>query len=152
MANQPMFSGTMAWASNFYTQDGGFYVPALQAHSASGEHGFNALKTLDPFERGHVLAADSPRDSKARGRKVTLRPGWDAGVRVAAMAHVLKHKFADPTMASLLLSTKHQMLVETNHWHDQFWGDCYCPRHANTAGTNMLGQLLMALRSQKQGL
>lgn len=61
---------------------------------------------------------------------------------------MLRLKFAPhTTMAQMLVSTGDIRLVETNVWHDQFWGDCTCPRHSAIPGTNMLGELLMALRS-----
>lgn len=147
----PMFSGKLAWASNFDTTTP-FWVPALNFHAASGEHGFNALKTTDAGEQARVLAAPTPKGSKAIGRRVTLRPGWDTGVRVAAMSHVLKAKFSVPQLEQNLLATGELLLVETNYWHDQFWGDCTCAKHVGIPGTNMLGQLLMAIRAAKRGL
>ncbi len=98
--------------------------------------------------RQHVLEAPTPGESKRRGRRVTLRPDWDTGGRVLAMQQVLRAKFAPDTALSAELAATGQLrLVETNHWHDQFWGDCTCPRHADLPGTNMLGELLMAIRS-----
>lgn len=141
-----MFRGDLAFLSNYHPEP--FYVPRLGAIAGSGEHAFNALKTLDPAERAHVLAAPTPGESKRRGRRVTLRPDWDTGARVLAMQTVLRAKFAPHTpSAQKLVATGDLRLVETNHWHDQFWGDCTCPRHADLPGTNMLGELLMALRS-----
>lgn len=148
----PSFSGPMAWASNFDTKAGSFWVPALQADADSGEHGFNALKTLIKAEQAKVLGAASPGAAKKAGRRVSLRPDWDGGVRVAAMSHVLRAKFSLPMMEQNLLATGSQILVETNYWHDQFWGDCYCAKHAHVPGKNMLGELLMAIRAQKRGL
>lgn len=149
MPDTPMFTGALQFLSNFDTTP--FVVRQLGVQPvASGEHAFNALKTLDPAQRAHVLAAASPGAAKKRGRAVTLRPDWDTGARVLAMQQVLQAKFAPSTeLARRLVSTNDELLVETNYWHDQFWGDCHCPRHAQIAGTNMLGQLLMAIRCHR---
>lgn len=141
---EPMFRGPLWPLSNFYTDP--FYLPELDAVVASAEHGFNALKTSYPREQRQVLAAATPKAAKAAGRAVTLRPGWDTGARVWAMRRVLGGKFTVPATAQVLLGTGDLRLVETNTWHDQFWGDCLCPRHAPVPGANMLGELLMDLR------
>lgn len=49
----------------------------------TGEHAFNAAKTVDPAERAAVLAAPSPGEAKRVGCRVTLRPGWDEHIRYA---------------------------------------------------------------------
>lgn len=144
----PMLSGDLAFCSNF--DPAPFYVPALGQEAASGEHAFNALKTTDARQRAHVLAAPSASEAKRRGRRVDLRPGWDTGVRVQAMQRVLVAKFDLPDLEARLVATGDLMLVETNHWCDQVWGDCFCPRHRETPGANLLGQLLMAVRARRQ--
>ena len=141
---QPMFSGSLAFASNFYEMP--FYVPELGLYAASGEHAFNAMKTTDPDQLRAVLDAPTPKASKAIGRKVTLRPGWDTGMRVLAMQRIVDAKFTRTNIGGLLTATGDLVLVETNFWHDQFWGDCTCERHADAPGRNMLGELLMAQR------
>ncbi|QWF85731.1 hypothetical protein HUW46_09211 [Amycolatopsis sp. CA-230715] len=144
-----MFQGDLAFLSNFDTVP--FFVPELGVEVPSGEHAFNALKTLDPVERQSVLDAPTPGKSKRLGRRVTLRPEWNAGVRVWAMQRVLRAKFAVPALASRLDATDDLALLETNQWHDQFWGVCLCPRHLPVPGTNMLGELLMAIRANQRG-
>ncbi|MFS0885278.1 NADAR family protein [Aeromicrobium sp. 179-A 4D2 NHS] len=148
-ATKPMFTGELGFLSNFDTTP--FDMPLLGGVVKSGEHAFNALKTLDPTQRAHVLAAQSPRDAKARGRRVTLRPGWDDGYRVRAMQDTLVAKFKHPDLAAKLIATGDLHLVEFNHWHDRFWGECTCPKHVGQQGVNMLGELLMALRARLLG-
>lgn len=114
----PMFSGQLSFASNFDPTP--FFMPQFGVEVASGEHGFNALKTLDPIERLQVLQAGTPAQSKYVGRRVTLRPDWDTGARVWAMRQVLAAKFTVPGLAARLDATGYLPLVETNHWHDQF--------------------------------
>lgn len=45
-----------------------------------------------------------------------------------------------------MVNTKDAILIEDNHWHDNFWGDCHCPKCEHIKGVNMLGQLTMAKR------
>ena len=45
-----------------------------------------------------------------------------------------------------LLATRGALLVEGNTWHDQTWGSCVCPQHAEVPGDNALGVILMTLR------
>jgi ribA/ribD-fused uncharacterized protein len=142
----PMFRDRLGFLSNFHPAP--FFMPLLGAEAASGEHAFNALKTLDPAERAAVLNAGTPGQSKRLGRRVTLRPDWDTGARVWAMQQVLVAKFAVPELTARLNATGDLKLVESNHWHDQFWGSCFCPSHARVPGQNMLGELLMALRTR----
>ena len=143
----PMFAGRLGFLSNFDTT--AFWMPELDSMVDSGEHAFNALKTIEPRSRRQVLSQLTPSKAKMVGRRVPLRAGWDTGVRVRAMQTVLLAKFADPDLHQRLLDTDEQLLVETNTWHDNFWGDCRCGRSACAdRGVNMLGELLMALRAK----
>lgn len=115
----------------------------------TGEHAFNAAKTLDPAERAAILAAPTPGEAKRIGRRVTLRPGWDERIRYAAMRAVLEAKFAPgSSAAAVLLATGPSTLVEGNTWHDQHWGDCRCGRAScKRPGDNHLGRMLMERRT-----
>lgn len=146
------FRGEYFFLSNFYEHE--FSLPRLgQDLVKSGEHAFNALKTQDMETRAAILSAPTPGVAKKLGRRAPLRPGWDTGVRVTAMMIVLQAKFnwAPQTkdLAELLVRTGDVVLVETNTWHDNFWGDCSCGRYGcyDTPGKNMLGELLMSRRS-----
>jgi ribA/ribD-fused uncharacterized protein len=145
---EPMFSGKLASLSNFHQFP--FFVYDLKRRVPTAEHAFNALKTLDGEERDWVLAASTPGEAKKRGRAVTLRPGWDTGQRVNTMQKILSYKFSNLDMWEDLWLTGDLKLVETNGWHDQFWGDCYCPKHKDIPGTNMLGELLMSIRESRR--
>lgn len=148
-----MFSGPLRALSNFDTTP--FYVPSLGITVKSNEHLFNAYKFLDPKFRQFVLDAPTPGEAKRRGGPRgggQLRPGWDEGVRVRAMQTGLLAKFAVPELWDVLARTGTMRLVETNRWHDGFWGDCVghgrtpCKPECALPGKNMLGELLMALR------
>jgi ribA/ribD-fused uncharacterized protein len=114
----------------------------------SGEHAFNADKTLDAAASEQVRTAATPAIAKQLGRRVPLRDGWDATVRFDVMRAVLEAKFADPDLRAQLLATGTALLVESTTSHDQEWGQCTCKTHRPWPGANHMGRQLMALRSR----
>lgn len=142
------FRGRWAFLSNFFpsvlTWEGITYP--------SGEHAFNAGKTVIRGERIAVANAVSPLIAKRLGRRViTLRPEWDTRHRYDVMAAVLRAKFTcHPLRVEALLSTGDHYLIEGNTWHDQHWGDCNCGLRIKCAapGQNHLGRMLMELRAE----
>jgi predicted NAD-dependent protein-ADP-ribosyltransferase YbiA (DUF1768 family) len=65
------------------------------------------------------------------------------------MLHLLRAKFISiPEHAEKLLATGNATLIEGNHWHDQYWGDCTCAKHRDVPGMNILGKLLMQVREE----
>lgn len=84
-----------------------------------------------------MLAASLGRD-----RKQKLRRDWES-VKVAIMKRALLAKFTQhQELKDMLLATKDAKLVEHIE-HDNYWGD-----GGDGKGKNMLGKLLMALRSE----
>ena len=47
-----------------------------------------------------------------------------------------------------LLATGDAYIVEGNHWHDNFWGNCSCSRCDRLVGQNHLGKILMLIRKR----
>lgn len=131
------FSGQYKCFSNFY----------YHCH-LTNEHLFQAEKTLLPQSRALILSAPSPRDAKRLGRNVVLRPNWD-NLRDEVMYMLLGVKFSTQfsDIRLILYRTGDALLIEGNRHCDQHWGDCRCPKHKDLPGENMLGQLLMRLRS-----
>lgn len=152
----PMFSGKMRWASNLF-MEAPYYSRHWDRIVPSVEHDFNARKPVEVEAAERILAAADGAEAKRLGNSrtaFTLRPGWDSGGRVRAMQDALVGKFAVPEMAERLVATGTLHLVETNYWHDNFWGDCFggmdrCKPACARPGVNMLGELLMALRAKK---
>lgn len=67
------------------------------------------------------------------------------------MEEILRMKFTQNTkLRKRLLATRNERLVEGNTWHDNFWGECYCPHCENKVGLNHLGKLLMEIRTLRQ--
>jgi len=128
------FQGQYRWLSNFHLTP---VVYEGQVYPSS-ENAYQAAKTLG--DRSAFLHV-TPGVSKKLGRRVKLRPDWEA-VKVDVMRDVLRSKFALPDLAQMLLETGDQPLIEGNTWNDTFWGVC------RGKGQNRLGLLLMEIRSE----
>ena len=102
-------------------------------------------------DRETIRAAGTPGRAKRLGRKFQILPGWE-GTRLAVMREILAAKFEQhPELLARLAATGDAPLREGNRWHDNFWGDCACPRCAGTEGKNWLGRLLGDLRGATGG-
>lgn len=131
------FTGPYRWLSNFWI------VPVMfeGVQYRSVEHAYVAAKTLDLDKREEIRAVETPGQVKRLGRKLTLRPDWDA-VKLGVMEILLRSKFRQEHLRKLLLSTGSVELIEGNTWGDTYWGVC------DGVGENHLGKLLMKLRSE----
>ena len=137
------FDGDYAFLSNFYEAPcdyEGIHYPTV-------EHAFQAAKTLDINGRKAIAAAPTPGKAKRMGRSVVLRPDWEE-VKVDVMRDCLRSKFRNTNLRRLLLATGDEELMEGNFWHDNVWGNCLCEECQDTPGRNMLGMLLMDLRTE----
>lgn len=137
------------WLSNFYECDIDGYT--------STEAYYQSMKTTDLAIRETFKKMD-PKTSKKEGRKIELRPDWDA-IKDTVMLGALVIKFEDPHLADMLVATHPAILIEGNTWHDNYWGDCHCYLNEELGygveashpdclreGKNMLGHMLMAVR------
>ncbi|MFZ2089072.1 MAG: NADAR domain-containing protein [Desulfobaccales bacterium] len=112
------------------------------------EHAYQAAKTLAPEEREKIRGASTPDLARKMGRKLVKRPDWPE-VKEGVMADLVRQKFhRHPDLQKLLLDTGQAELVEGNTWHDNFWGDCRCPRCQTLTGENRLGRILMDVREK----
>ncbi len=140
------FEGQYAFLSNFY--DSPFVGNIDEIEYPTVEHYFQAQKSLSLQERKMIAAAPTPGKAKHFGRHVDLRPDWEFK-KLKVMKYALKRKFDTyPDLKQQLLATGDAILIEGNTWHDNFWGDCSCPKCENIAGKNNLGKLLMMLRDE----
>lgn len=140
------FDGTeYAFLSNFYPSPvviRGDSASLERIECATVEHAFQACKALDPVQRRTIALAPTPAEAKRRGRRATLRPGWD-GLRIEVMQALLAQKFHFGTPLGLrLMATEDAELVEGNTWGDRFWGV------VDGEGENWLGRLLMMRRAE----
>ena len=137
------FDGEYAFLSNFYNASCIFEEKLYP----TVEHAFQAAKSLNHAERDWIAAAGSPGLAKRLGRRVNLRPDWEK-VKFDVMEECLRSKFADPVLKQKLLATGDEELVEGNYWHDNTWGNCSCEKCKDIVGKNMLGNILMKLRTE----
>ena len=128
------FNGQWKFLSNFYIT----VVVYNNIVYSSAEAAFQAQK--DP-SRAQEFINLSPKQAKALGRKVTLRPDWEA-IKCEIMLDVLRAKFQDHCLRAQLVATAPKQLVEANSWGDRFWGV------SRGTGFNVLGILLMKVRDE----
>ena len=141
------FDGKYAFLSNF------FYAPFVYDGIIypTNEHFFQAMKTLDQEKRKQIAEAKTPGAAKRMGRQVQLREDWEQ-VKYTAMRVGVERKFdAHPGLAKKLIATGDAILIEGNSWHDNTWGSCFCPKCADIAGKNWLGEILMERRKELKG-
>ena len=137
------FQGDYRFLSNFYI---GNPLKVLGMTFQTSEHMYQALKTTDPVEVRSILACQTPGEAKRLGKDLTLRPDWDQ-VKDRAMELCVGYKFAaNPDLLFKLLDTGSTFLVEGNHWHDNYWGACFCDRCKGVDQHNKLGYTLMRYR------
>lgn len=105
------------------------------------EHTYQAAKSLDKSIQKSFTTLPTPGKAKKLGRQIELRPDWEQ-VKDNIMKNLLRQKFSHEHFKSQLLATGNTQLVEGNTWNDTYWGVC------NGKGLNMLGTLLMEVRSE----
>lgn len=138
------FKGEHRYLSNFFDYSFSFHGRMF----ASSEHAFQACKTFDPEEQKIVQEARSPREAKAAGQLVTLRPDWRE-VRDQLMYLVVKEKFRQsPALNARLQETHGVYLMEGNEWGDTYWGMVWHPLMEEWVGQNKLGLILMQVREE----
>jgi ribA/ribD-fused uncharacterized protein len=133
------FFGEYRFLSNFETSPHGIPYEGLAYPTV--EHAYQAAKTLNQAQRVRICNLPTPGQAKRAGRHLDLREDWEE-VKVSVMRTLLEEKFTDPGHRMKLLETGDAVLVEGNTWGDTFWGVC------EGKGKNVLGRLLMALRSK----
>lgn len=132
------FRGKYDFLSNFYNSP----ITYEDITYPTVEHFFQAMKTLDRDKRLSIALAATPGAAKRMGRKVTLRPNWEA-IKDSIMKIGLELKFSDRELREKLEATKGYYLEEGNDWGDRYWG-VY-----RGEGENHLGRLLMEVRDGK---
>jgi ribA/ribD-fused uncharacterized protein len=141
------FKGEFRWLSNFYP------VPVVLDGMtfASVEHAYVAAKTLDPQVRERIrrlpTAAQAKRFGRKIGKSIPFRPAWSNDIRIRLMRDLLRQKSTAPDLRLRLIATGDEMLIESGHWHDVFFGICSCPK-CGGKGQNWLGVLLMDIRAE----
>ena len=110
----------------------------------TSEHYFQAQKFEDPAVREAIRLEPSPMKAArmGRSRKHKLRADWDS-VRDDVMRKAVRTKFTEHAeLQALLVGTGTAELIEHTS-NDSYWAD-----GGDGTGKNMLGKILMELRSQ----
>src|SRR5438270_10156416 len=112
----------------------------------TSEHYFQAQKFEDAAHREAIRKAKSPMLAArpGRDRKSKLRRDWES-VKVSVMTEAVRAKFTQhDDLRATLTGTGNAKLVEHTE-NDHYWGD-----GGDGSGKNMLGQILMGIRSELQ--
>lgn len=118
----------------------------------TGEHRYQAMKSIDQAGHDYVCAAPTPMESKNRGRSVLLRTDWGDTYGTFAwyvmfevvMAKTLQHK----DVSSWLSRTGDRPIYEDSPT-DDIWGWRFQDNHS---GKNLLGRCWMQVRGVGRGL
>ena len=135
------FRGEYAFLSNFWEAS----VTYQGLTYGNNEAAFQAQKCMTEAAKKDFTTL-SPGAAKRMGRRVQLRPDWEA-VKVPIMEEIVRAKFSQhEDLKALLLATGDALIEEGNTWHDTFWGvDAKSGR-----GQNHLGKILMKIRDELQ--
>ena len=134
------FKNEYEFLSNFYearTEYEGVVYP-------TSEHAYQAAKTKDATTRYVISKLETPDEAKKMGNIIKIRDDWDE-IKTRVMYDCLVSKFSDKNLAKKLLATGDMELIEGNHHGDMFWGK------VDGVGANMLGRILMRIRSELRG-
>ena len=108
----------------------------------TAEHYYQSFKTNCPNNRIKILNCKTPGEAKKIARQINIRSDWEY-IKIGIMQRVVYLKFIkNLDIQEKLLNTKDTILIEENNWNDTFWGTY------NGNGLNMLGNILMIVRSQ----
>lgn len=142
------FEGRYAFLSNFYPSPVEYISLDGQKHIApSVEHAFQASKATELKHELAILNSPTMGGAKRLGRQVKIRSDWEELKDMFMYIFVLK-KFSEPELEKKLLATGEAELIEGNHWHDNYWGDCHCDKCRDIPGKNKLGEILMQVRHE----
>lgn len=136
------FANEYAFLSNFYICP----VTYKGRTFTSSEAAYHAEKCVKELDKDAFVGIE-PDASKKLGRKVAIRPDWEA-VKEHIMYEIVTAKFEqNPDLAERLLATENAYLMEGNWWRDQFWGVYPESGNPGVDGLNVLGQILMRVRA-----
>jgi len=106
---------------------------------------YQSAKTIVQAEKDAIWEATKANDTRLLGQKVTMRPDWDqvkrSVMKECCMAKFLQHS----ELRKQLIETGTEELIEDSPV-DWYWG---CGKDGT--GQNVLGQVLMEIRTELQG-
>jgi ribA/ribD-fused uncharacterized protein len=112
----------------------------------TSEHAFQSAKCELDSDKQKIIDANSPGEAKMLGKKIKMIKEWDF-IKTQIMLEIVYEKFKQNLdIKEKLFATGKAYLIEGNYWHDNTWGDCYCPECHEIIGKNALGLILMIVR------
>jgi ribA/ribD-fused uncharacterized protein len=139
------FKGEFRFLSSLYTDKP---IRAPRGIVLSVEHGYQADKFVDEENRVKVLEAEDGKQAKKRSEALQkagaeIWEDWDYR-KLRSMREWTVAKFHPGTLlASRLVGTYPEELIEGNDWDDLYWGVDL----ETGVGENRLGILLMEIRT-----
>ena len=133
-----LFRGKYFFLSNFYpcevTLDGLTYT--------SSEAAYQAQKCRTD-ECKLLFVNLNASESRRLGHRISKRKDWE-DVKYDCMFSAVKAKFEqNERLKKLLIQTKDAHIEEVNGWNDDVWGTVQ-----DEGGKNLLGKILMQIRSE----
>jgi len=110
----------------------------------TSEHYFQAMKFESSKDQASVQKAKTPMEAarKGRDRKKKLRKNWESSKDHVMYEAVLAKFTQHEDLKTLLLSTGDSKIIEDTE-DDSYWGN-----GSDGKGKNMLGRILMRVRSE----
>lgn len=136
------FEGKYRFLSNFYPVE--ILVDGINYPSV--EHAYVAAKTGDKNIKQKIANIPTAAAVKKFGKTIEPPKDWDTN-KISIMLYLLIKKFENGDLRKRLKNTEGYELIEENWWHDNFWGDCDCNKCRDIKGQNVLGKLLMKVRT-----
>lgn len=132
------FFGQFRWLSSFHLH------PVLLDDMVfpSNEHAYQAAKR--PKEDRSYCLVMTPFQAMRWGQECLLDVREWSDRREEVMYLLNLRKFQNPGLRARLVATRGKVLVELNHWGDNFWGVDY---KTPEQGKNVLGQIIMSIRN-----
>lgn len=146
------FKGDNFFLSNFYTSPITIEYRGEKYVMATGEHCFQGMKVAatiwTPEKASEWLKAvsDAPTPSKSKylGRSIQIDVKKWNEMAFVCMQRTQELKYSqNPELREKLLSTGDRELIEGTDWGDKLWGV-----DEKGEGQNLLGKILMELRSK----
>lgn len=139
------------WFSNYIEFDEPYEYQGLLFRTP--ENFFQAMKAkkyLIGIRR--KISLMSPGQAKkfwrnSYNKKRYMREDWFS-ISLDVMVHVISVKFKPGTTHYNNLMNTDGVIVEVNNWHDNFWGECICPKCKKKEKYNHLGKILTNLRNK----
>lgn len=138
------FKGEYGFLSNFHSvtiEYKGLVYPNVEA-------AFQAQKCASEEAKLKYTKKMNPLAAKQMGkREPGLPENWN-DIAGDIMEDILRVKFSNEELRQKLLATGDAELIEGNHWHDNRWGQCSCEKCRDKKAENLLGKILMQIRSE----